>query len=178
MKNLSLYFYSIILLCLAIYPLFAAKENLLNKKAPEFKAQAILPDGSIDTIDLQDYLGKNVVLYFYPKDNSTYCSIQAKKFRDNIEKLKKNNIYVIGINSDSLESHKKFQEKYQLAYPLISDKKKGHKITKLYNAAGIFFTERKTFLIDTNGVIFKIFDHVDIKNQIDDIIDAVKNHKK
>jgi peroxiredoxin Q/BCP len=165
--------------CFISCALLEAKQpKLLNQKAQDFTAEALMPDGSIKTINLQDYRGKNVVLYFYPKDDSHYCSIQAKKFRDNIEKLEKNNIYVIGINSDSIESHKKFQAKYQLPYPLISDNKKRHKITKLYGASGFFFTQRKTFLIDKDGVIFKIFDQIDIKKQIDDIMAAVQEHKK
>ena len=149
-----------------------ALQKLVSKPAPIFKGQALFPDGTISEFNLRDYIGKNIVLYFYPMDSSPNCSIQAKIFRDNIGKLQAKNILVVGVSPDSIKSHKKFQKKLALPYPLVSDATKSHLISKKYNAAGFLFGKRKTFLINTKGIIFKEFDEVNINNQIDDILQA------
>lgn len=146
--------------------------NLLDKPAPLFKGQAVFPDGSVGYIDLEDYIGLDIVIYFYPMDNSPGCTIQAKKFRDEIGRLQKKNVMVIGISNDSIKSHKKFQKALALPYPLISDSKNKKSIAKKYHATGFLIGKRITFLINQDGIIFKIFDKVDIKNQVDDILNA------
>ncbi len=151
-----------------------AKQNLLGKPAPIFNGTAVWPDGSIKDFNVQNYIGQNIVIYFYPMDSSPTCTIQAKKFRDEIEKLHNNNIMVVGVSPDSINSHKKFQKALALPYPLVSDANKKHSIAKKYKTQGIFFGKRETFLINKQGIIFKIFDQIDIKNQVDDIITSFK----
>lgn len=150
-----------------------ASQKLVGKPAPMFCSQAVYPDGSVDDFNLQKHIGHNIVLYFYPKDNSPSCTIQAKKFRDEIGRLKAKGIMVVGISTDSVQSHKKFQKKLALPYPLIADTGK-HPISKMYKANGFFFGKRETVLINKKGIVFKVFDHVDIKNQVDDILEAFK----
>lgn len=148
--------------------------SLLDKPAPLFKAQAVLPDGTVDTFNLKDHIGENIVIYFFPMDNSPRCTIQAKKFRDEIARLHKKNILVIGISNDSIKSHQKFQKNLGLPYPLIADSKQS--IAKKYKAHGFFVEQRITFLVNQDGIVFKVFDKVDIKNQIDDIVNAFEEH--
>jgi peroxiredoxin Q/BCP len=151
-------------------------QNLIGKPAPRFNCQAVFPDGTVGDFNLDDYIGQNIVIYFYPMDNSPGCTIQAKKFRDEIGRLQKQNIMVIGISSDSITSHKKFQKSLALPFPLIADIAGQNSVAKKYKAARFLIGKRITFLIGQNGIIFKIFDHVDIKNQIDDILESFKEH--
>ncbi len=151
-------------------------QKLVGKTAPEFHAQAVFSDGTIGEIDLKDYRGKKIVLYFYPMDNSPGCTIQAKKFRDEIGRLHDKNIMVIGVSKDSIKSHTKFQKALSLPFPLISDADGKNSIAKKYKAERFLIGKRITFLIDKDGKIFKVFDHVDIKNQVDDIISAFAQH--
>ncbi len=169
MRQLSII---IFMVCIIAYTCIQAKQSLLGKKAPLFTGQAILPDGSNATLHLKDYKHQNVVIYFYPMDNSPVCTLQAKKFRDEFSRLNERNIMVIGISPDSIESHLKFHTKLNLPYPLIADVDRKHSISKKYNTHGFLFNKRQTFLINKKGIIFKIFQDIDINNQINDIIDA------
>ena len=169
-----IFFVLIVISCTALY----ARRNtqliakLVGKPAPIFSGQAVYPDGSAGELNLKDYIGKNLVIYFYPMDNSPGCTIQAKKFRDEIGKLEKQGITVIGISSDSIKSHKKFQKALALPYPLVSDVGRKVAISKLYKASGFLIGKRITYLINEDGIIFKIFDKVDIKHQVNDILQA------
>lgn len=149
-----------------------ASQKLVGKIAPSFTGKAVFPDGSVQEFDMKNYPHQNMVLYFYPMDNTPGCTKQAKKFRDDIAVLQDNNIMVVGISYDSIASHLAFQKKYMLPYPLLSDS--NHRISKMYKTAGYFSSTRTTFLINQQGIIFKVFDKVDIKNQIHDILDAFK----
>ena len=153
------------------------KPNLINKQAPQFTAQAVFPDGTIGHFSLENYQGTNVVLYFYPMDNTPGCTIQAKKFRDGIEKLKKAGITVIGISCDSIKSHINFQKKHALPFALVSDSRLTRSISKAYGAAGFLYSQRKTFLINKDGIVFRQFNKVDIQNQIDDILHSFAEQK-
>jgi len=127
-------------------------------KAPLFS----LPDQNNKIHSLADYKGKWVVLYFYPKDNTPGCIREACGFRDKLDLLQKNNIVVLGVSKDSVESHKKFVEQYQLNFPLLSDSDLN--VIKAYKAYGIkevvfknFETViRKTYIIGPDGEIKKI----------------------
>ena len=167
-------FKNIFALILIIMPCFYAQasQKLVGKKAPFFTGQAVFPDGTIDDFNLKDYSGKRIVLYFYPMDNSSNCTIQAKKFRDEIGRLQAKNIMVVGVSPDSIESHKKFRDKLALPYPLVSDIDKKNSIAKKYKTNGWIFNKRHTFLINKKGIIFKVFNHVDIKHQVNDILQA------
>ena len=90
----------------------------INTPAPDFT----LPDADGNTVSLKDFRGKKVVLYFYPKDNTPGCTRQACAFAQNFEDFKKSNIAVIGISKDSVESHRKFADKYNLPFILLADK--------------------------------------------------------
>lgn len=154
-----------------------ASQKLIGQPAPIFKSQAVFPDGSVGNLNLEDYKGKNIVLYFYPMDNSPGCTIQAQSFRNEIARLQNKNIMVIGISSDSIQSHLKFQNKLALPYPLASDQYGKNAIAKKYYATGFFFNKRITFLINQDGIIFKIFDNVTIQDQINDILNSFAEQK-
>ena len=145
--------------------------KLFNKKAPPFS----LSDqyGKIHT--LSDYQGKWVVLYFYPKDDTPGCTQEACFFRDNLHILAQKNIAVIGVSADSIASHDKFAEKYQLTYPLLADTKKivisafgawGMKQSMGKQYEGIL---RNTYLINPQGVIKKIYERVTPENHVQEI---------
>jgi peroxiredoxin Q/BCP len=140
--------------------------------APDFEGQT-----SKDTrIRLRDYLGKrNVVLYFYPKDDTKGCTIEACGFRDKLQPIAALWTEVVGVSVDTVESHKKFAEKNSLNFPLISDYDK--KISKTYGVLSEdgSHAERMTFIIDREGKIAKIFTNVDITKHTDEIVTALKH---
>lgn len=134
-------------------------------------------------ICLKDFKGKNVILYFYPKDNTPGCSLEAMmftKYKPDFEKL---NTTIIGISKDSCNSHKKFIKNKNLNLTLISDTEKEiHKkygVWRLKKFMGREFlgTIRTTFLIDLNGKIRKIWDNVKVKGHVEEVIEEVKNLK-
>jgi peroxiredoxin Q/BCP len=139
--------------------------------APDFEGQT-----SKDTkVRLKDYLGKrNVVLYFYPKDDTKGCTIEACSFRDKLQPIAALWTEVIGVSVDTVESHKKFAEKNSLNFPLISDHDK--QISKTYGVLSEdgAHAERTTFIIDKEGKIAKIFTNVDITKHTDEIVMALK----
>ncbi len=126
-------------------------------KAPDFT----LPDKDGNSVSLSDFLGKKVVLYFYPKDNTPGCTRQACAFAGAYNAFKAKNIQVIGISKDSTESHRKFAEKYNLPFIILSDPEL--EVIKAYDvwhekriAAKIGFgVVRSTYIIDENGMIEK-----------------------
>ena len=131
-------------------------------KAPQFT----LPDKDGNMVSLTDFIGKKVVLYFYPKDNTPGCTRQACAFAGAYESFKDNDIVVIGISKDSVASHKKFAEKYDLPFILISDKEldaiQAYGVwqeKKLYGKVSMGVV-RTTFIIDENGNIEKIMPKV------------------
>lgn len=142
----------------------------IGSKAPDFH----LTDQYGKTHSLSDYKGSFVALYFYPKDNTPGCTQEACSIRDSYQELKDNNIVVLGINNDSLNSHKSFSDKFSLQFPLLSDTDKS--ITKAYGANRLLFSlpKRKTFIIDPNGNIFKIIDKVNTKTHAQDILNLIK----
>jgi thioredoxin-dependent peroxiredoxin len=121
-----------------------------KSKAPNFK----LLDQDGNEHALSAYLGKWVLLYFYPKDDTPGCTKEACSFRDNFPEFNKLGIKVFGISADSVESHKKFAEKYGLNFTLLSDQTK--EVIKAYEAGGAF-TKRVSYLVDTEGAIFKSY---------------------
>ena len=145
-----------------------------GSKAPIFKA--VDQDGK--AISLADYKGKKVILYFYPKDDTPGCTAQACNLRDNYSLLLKKGYQVIGVSTDSVKSHKKFEEKFQLPFPLISDEDK--KIVDKYNLWGekkfmgrtYMGTTRTTFLIDESGKIVKIIVKPDTANHTEEVLAA------
>ena len=141
-------------------------------KAPNFK----LPSSSGNTFQLSDYIGKNLILYFYPKDNTKGCSIEANDFNNSIDLIKKHNAIVIGISKDTIDSHIKFIDKNKFKFELLSDEKTV--VIKKYNAWGLkkflgkeyYGIIRSTFLIDKKGNIIKTWKNVRVKNHVKNVI--------
>ncbi|MHA1474215.1 MAG: peroxiredoxin [Promethearchaeota archaeon] len=113
-------------------------------------------DGNL--VKLNDYMGEKIIVYFYPKDNTPGCTIEAKNFRNSIEDYTKNGIKIIGISADSVKSHEKFVSKYQLPFTLLSDPEK--KAAKSFGAWEKGRVRRRTWLIDENWQIEKVFEKV------------------
>lgn len=126
----------------------------VGDKAPDFE----LLDADGKTYRLNDYRGSYVVLYFYPKNNTSVCTAEACSFRDHYEDFKQKGVEVIGISGDSAESHGSFSAKYQLPFVLLSDL--GNTVRKKYGATQFFgvFPSRITYVIDGEGVIQMVFD--------------------
>ena len=130
---------------------------LLGKPAPAFA----LPDQSGKTRSLQEFLGKTIVLYFYPKDDTPGCTREACSFRDLLPALSRQNVVVLGMSADSSESHARFADKYQLPFPLLADRTKA--TLKAYHAWGkkiLYGKEhegilRSTVVIDPKGTIIR-----------------------
>ena len=147
-----------------------------GEKAPEFTAK----DQNGNTTSLADYKGKNVILYFYPKDDTPGCTAEACNFRDNYQSLLGKGFAVIGVSTDNEKSHKKFEKKYSLPFPLIADPDK--KIVEQYglwvekNMFGRKYmgTARATFLIDGNGIITHVIDKVDNEAASQQVLDLLQ----
>ena len=134
----------------------------IGTKAPDFK----LHDQNGKEHALSDFLGQKVVLYFYPKDNTSGCTKQACGFAENYPHFLEKNAIVIGVSKDSVASHKKFQEKYNLPFVLLSDSEldviKAYDVwkeKKLYGKVSMGVV-RTTYLINEKGIIVKAFDKV------------------
>lgn len=142
--------------------------------APGFTAK----DQNGNTVSLSDYKGKKIALYFYPKDNTPTCTVQACNLRDNIAALKKKGIIVLGISTDTEKSHKKFEEKFQLPFTLIADTNQ-----ELAEAYGVWGPKkfmgkeytgihRTTFLINEKGIIDHVITKVNSKDHSKQILDT------
>jgi peroxiredoxin Q/BCP len=147
--------------------------------APDF----CMPDQNEKQVCLKDYKGKNIVLYFYPKDNTPSCSLEAMTFTRYKSEFEKYNTTVLGISKDSCESHRKFIEKKNLNLTLISDtdkeiqKKYGVWRLKKFMGKEFIGTIRSTFLIDSNGEIKKIWDKVKVQGHVEQVLNEVKKLK-
>jgi peroxiredoxin Q/BCP len=148
----------------------------VGDKAPEFTAK----DQNGKEVSLADFKGKNVILYFYPKDDTPGCTAEACSFRDNYQSLAGKGFEVIGVSTDDEKSHKKFETKYTLPFTLIADTDK-----KIVEAYGVWVeksmygkkymgTARTTFLIDGEGNISNIIEKVDTKNSSQQVLDLIQ----
>lgn len=144
-------------------------------KAPVFSGKD--QDGNI--IKLSDFAGKKLVLFFYPKDNTSGCTTEACNLRDNYTRLKKEGFNLLGISPDSEKSHKGFISKHQLPYPLIADNEKN-----ILNSFGVWQEKkmygrlymgvaRTTFIIDEKGIIEDIIEKVDTKDHSNQILNKI-----
>ena len=143
----------------------------IGDMAPDFEG----PTTVNTQLRLRDFLGKkNVVLYFYPKDDTRQCTIEACSFRDNLQPIRALWTEIIGVSVDTVESHKMFSEKHGLNFPLISDYDK--RISKVYGALSEDGLEarRMTFIIDRMGRVAKIFANVDVTKHTNEIVEALK----
>jgi len=149
----------------------------IGQKAPAFTGK----DQNGKAISLKDYLGKKVVIYFYPQDDTPTCTVQACNLRDNYALLKKEGFTIIGISPDAEAKHKKFETKYNLPFTLIADDKL--KIIEKYNVWGekklygrdYMGLHRTTFLLDEKGIIKHLFLKPKSKQHAEEIIEAWRN---
>jgi len=148
-----------------------------GRKAPGFS----LPSDSGKTIALEDFKGRNkVVLYFYPKDDTSGCTAQACEFRDNWKAVQAAGAVVLGVSPDGVASHGKFKGKYQLPFPLLADE--DHAVAEAYGAWGeksmygrkYHGILRTTFVIGTDGKIEKVFQKVKPKGHAAEVLAALK----
>lgn len=153
-----------------------AKELKVGDKAPAFS----LLDDSGGKVSLNSLKGKKIVLYFYPKDDTSGCTKEACSFRDSIKVFEKNNTVVIGVSKDSVASHQKFKKKYDLPFPLLSDES-----TEMLSKYGVWKEksmygkkymgiERTTFVIDESGKIKAIFNKVKVDGHTDEVLNSLK----
>jgi len=143
-----------------------------GKKAPEFS----LENQENQSISLSDFKGKNVVLYFYPKDDTSGCTKEAEEFTQKKEEFEKLNTVILGISKDSVKSHEKFCKKYDLSITLLSDPdtqvNQAYDVWKEKSMYGkkYFGTERTTFLINEEGIIINRWSKVKVTGHVDDVL--------
>lgn len=148
----------------------------LNEAVPDFTASIT---GSEQTVKLSNYRGKNIVLYFYPKDSTPGCTLESQNFRDNYEKFAALNTIIFGISRDSIRSHDGFKCKQHLQFELISDN--DEKICQLFdvlkekNMYGkqVIGIERSTFLINTDGVLIYEWRKVKVEGHVEEVLEKV-----
>jgi peroxiredoxin Q/BCP len=147
----------------------------VGQTAPDFTA----PDDQGNPVTLSTFRGRPVVLFFYPKDDTSGCTVEACSFRDNLPRFDDLDAVVLGVSPDSVKSHKKFKEKFDLPYPLVADEDK-----TIVNAYGVWGEKsmygrkymgvnRTTFIIDRDGKIARIFEKVKPENHAVEVAEAV-----
>jgi len=149
----------------------------IGKKAPDFS----LLNQDEKKISLKDFIGQKVVLYFYPKDDTSGCTKEACNFSDDLPKFSKIDAVILGVSPDSVKSHKKFSEKYKLKFDLLADDEK--KVVEKYGVwkeksmygRKYMGVERTTFIIDENGKIKKIFNKVKVDGHNKEVLEALKD---
>ena len=150
-----------------------------NTKAPDFT----LPSTNGENQKLKDLLGKYVVIYFYPKDDTPGCTIETNDFNKLLPKFKKLNCEIFGISKDTIKSHDKFREKFKIKFDLLSDEEikvlKKYKVWDKKKFMGREFMGiiRSTFLIDRKGKIIKVWDNVKVKGHAKKILETLKSLK-
>jgi peroxiredoxin Q/BCP len=150
-----------------------------GQPAPDFT----LPRDGEGTISLSEFKGRKVILYFYPKDDTPGCTTESCNFRDNITNLNKLGAQVIGVSKDSVASHNKFRDKFQLNFPLASDTEgtvcEAYGVWKEKSMYGKKYMgiERSTFLIDEKGRIERIWRNVKVPGHVDEIAETLKAAK-
>ena len=150
-----------------------------NTKAPNFA----LPSTNGENQKLKDLLGKYVVIYFYPKDDTPGCTIETNDFNKLLPKFKKLNCEIFGISKDTIKSHDKFREKFKIKFDLLSDEE--IKVLKKYKVWGkkkfmgreFMGIIRSTFLIDKKGKVIKVWDNVKVKDHAKEVLETLKSLK-
>ncbi len=148
----------------------------VGEKAPDF----CLPDDQGKPVCLKDFLGKWVILYFYPKDNTPGCTTEAKEFSELVHEFEKLNAVIMGISKDSVESHKKFRERHQLKVILLSDVER--KVIEAYGAWQLkkrfgkesYGVVRCTYIIDPHGKVAHIWKSVRAKGHAAKVLEKLK----
>ncbi|TWI52644.1 thioredoxin-dependent thiol peroxidase [Halalkalibacter nanhaiisediminis] len=148
----------------------------IGQKAPTFS----LPSNNSKTVSLEDYRGKNVILYFYPKDMTPGCTTQACDFRDRIEDFSDLDTVILGVSPDPVARHEKFIDKYQLPFELLADEE--HEVAESYGVWQLkknfgkeyMGIERSTFVINKDGVLVKEWRKVRVKDHVEEALTYVK----
>ena len=146
-------------------------------KAPEFS----LDSSTGETLSLSDLKGKKVALYFYPRDDTPGCTVEACNFRDSIEELTGAGIVVLGVSGDSIESHNQFIDKFDLNFPLLADEDKavsnkyGVWVERIRDGKTSMGIKRVTFLIDEEGTIAKIWPEVKPDGHALEVLEAAQD---
>ena len=147
----------------------------VGNPAPPF----MLSTDTGDAVSLEDFAGKTVVLYFYPKDDTSSCTVEACEFRDSTPRFKKGKAVVLGVSPDTVKSHQKFKVKYDLNFTLLADI--DHAVAERYGVwqektlygRKYMGVERTTFLIDGKGVLRKVFEKVKSEGHADEVAVAI-----
>jgi peroxiredoxin Q/BCP len=148
-------------------------------KAPAFTLTGIDAKGKEISVSLKDFMGKKVVLYFYPRDNTPGCTTEACDFRDSINRVTKTKATLLGVSPDNVETHTKFRDKQNLNFTLLSDTDK--KVAEAYGAYGekklygkvSMGIIRSTFIIDEKGKISHLWSKVKVKGHVDEVLEAL-----
>ncbi|MGZ5001169.1 MAG: peroxiredoxin [Methylomonas sp.] len=149
----------------------------IGHPVPDFQAQAT----GDKTVQLADFRGKKVVLYFYPKDNTPGCTQEGIAFRDSFEQFERLNAVILGVSRDSVKVHEGFKCKQSFPFDLLSDPEEAlcelFDVIKMKNMYGkqVRGIERSTFLIDENGVLIKEWRKVQVKTHVADVLDFLQN---
>ena len=152
----------------------------VGKKVPAFK----LPATGEQTISLASLKGQNIVLYFYPKDNTPGCTTEGQNFRDSIAKFKRQNCIILGVSRDTVRTHENFKSKQKFPFELLSDTEEElcnlFDVIKLKNMYGkkLLGIERSTFLINDKGVLIQEWRKVKVDGHVDEVLIAVKTLNK
>ena len=152
------------------------EKKLEGKKCPIFKGDST----SNKVISNKDFLGKNLVIYFYPKDSTPGCTTEGQDFRDNYKTFKKLNTDILGVSRDSVKSHENFKQKQSFPFELLSDPEeimcKDFDVMKLKSMYGKEYigVDRSTFLISSEGKIIKEWRSVKVKGHVNEVLDEVK----
>ena len=148
----------------------------LNETVPDFSA----PMTGEKTFTLSDYRGRNLVLYFYPKDNTPGCTMESLRFRDLYSEFREANTEIAGLSRDSLRSHENFKAKLELPFELVSDPDEtvcnlfGVMKTKVMYGKKVRGVERSTFVIDVNGKLVKEWRGVKVPGHADEVLELMK----
>ena len=145
----------------------------IGDKMPQFQVM----DQNGNVVDSKDLLGKKTIIYFYPKDNTSGCTAEACNLRDNYEALLAKGYNVVGVSKDSAASHRRFKDKYELPFALLSDT--STLMLQAFGAWGekkmcgktVMGTIRRTFIFDENGILTRIIEDVDTKNHAAQILE-------
>jgi peroxiredoxin Q/BCP len=147
----------------------------LNEPVPDFE----LPSTGDSVFKLSEHKGKNILIYFYPKDNTPGCTLEGQNFRDNIDAFNDHNVMILGVSRDSVKVHEGFKTKQSFPFELLSDKEEIAcklfdviKLKKMYGKEHMGIV-RSTFLIDTNGVLKYEWRNVKVKEHLAEVLDVL-----
>lgn len=152
-------------------------KKILGKKCPKFKAEST----SGKTLQSEDFLGKNLVIYFYPKDSTPGCTTEGQEFRDAYKEFKSSNTEILGVSRDSVKSHENFKAKQSFPFELLSDPDekvcKAFDVMKLKSMYGREYIgiDRSTFIISAEGKVINEWRSVKVKGHVAEVLEAIKS---